>query len=310
MIHRPVDGQPTPLRRVAALALGGALAVAAAAPAAAQGTPEAATASPAAGECVVVEAGEMAMAASPAAEAGGEEEYAATPAAADVADEAVAAATNLANCWNGGDLAGVLAQVTPNLLQTKFGVADGAAAEAALADMDLPLYTIVETGAVNTYDDGRASLDLTYRLGDHQYTEARWYMVRAGDALLIDEEELLLPRPEGDTTVIGFSVADDASPVAFDQSTEIAAAPATILSGTNNGAERHIFTVVRLEEGMGTPAAGERPQGEFVGQVSIAPGATEDLALLDLEPGTYVLFDPAVAGSLATLTVTEPEPTA
>jgi len=177
--------RPTPLRGAArtlgGLALGGVLALAGVAGVFAQGTPETGAgmmASPASGDCIAPDADTTGLA-SPAADAA---DAMATPGDTALLDEAVAAATNLAICWNAGDLTGVLASVTPNLLQTKFNVADAAEAEEALAGMELPPYSILEVGEVNTYDDGRASLDIIYLLGDYQYVDARWYMVRAGDA--------------------------------------------------------------------------------------------------------------------------------
>ncbi|HEX5499971.1 MAG TPA: hypothetical protein VFX03_12125, partial [Thermomicrobiales bacterium] len=125
--------------------------------------------------------------------------------------------------------------------------------------------------------------------------------------LFLDHEQLLQPNPEGDTTVISYSIADDSTSVIFDQSTQIPQAPVTLLHGTNNGAKRHIFQVVKLADGAATPAAGTTPQGDFIGRISLAPGEQQDMALVGLEPGTYVLFDTGVPGSMATLTITPPE---
>ena len=283
----------------------------------AQATPEAGTmASPAAGPCEAPD-GTVGMAASPMASPVAE----ATPvadAAAPVgtpvddqalADEVMSAVENFINCWNAGDLGAAFALATPNLLQAQLGVADAAQAEASLADVELPLFTILEAGDVQSHDDGRVSSHVVYMLGEHQYSDSRWYFVRAGDHLLLDEVQQLRPQPEGDTAVVSFSVADDATPVAFDQFSEIPTTDVVILYGVNNGAERHIFTVVRLPEGMtGTPEPGAMPptDAEFVGRISLGPGEQQELALVNLPPGTYVLFDIAVEGSAATLTVTEP----
>ena len=226
-----------------------------------------------------------------------------------LAAEVVAAVGSVASCWNAGEVAAVLRLVTPNFLQTQLGAGDFAEAEAALAGADPPRLTILDTDAVQTYVDGRVSIDVISMLGEHQYDHARWYLVESEDRFLLDEVQQLLPRPEGDTTLIGFSIADDSSPVAFDQRSEIAAAPVVILHGVNNGAERHLFTIVRLPEGMaGTPVPGALPpaNAEFVGRLSLEPGEQQGLTLVNLTPGTYLLFDPAVEGSAATLTITEP----
>ncbi len=313
--------------------LGGALLLSTIAGAAAQATPETgAMASPAAGPCnlptppilpgaagspVAMEATAEQSAATPMAEAGATATAAetpeplATPAEASTAQDAIAAATNLANCFNAGNLDAVIALVTPNLLQEQFGASDPtavkAAVDAAKAGGPAPKIAIVSTGDASIYEGGNVSLDLVYMLGDHQYVNARWFMIPADRYLILDHEERLSPHPEGDTTVISYSIADDSTSVAFDQSTQIPQAPVTMLHGINNGAKQHIFQVVELPEGGATPAAGETPKGEFIGRISLAPGEQQDMALVGLQPGTYLLYDTGVAGSMAILTITPPE---
>jgi hypothetical protein len=48
--------------------------------------------------------------------------------------------------------------------------------------------------------------------------------------------------------------------------------------------------------------------GELIGVINIEPGEREELVLLNLPPGTYLLADALVQGSGAVLTITEPEP--
>jgi hypothetical protein len=269
------------------------------------------------GASPMAETAEMQMAATPMAEGAATAVPAetpaplATPAEASTAQDAIAAATNIANCFNAGDLDALIASVTPNLLQEQFGASDPAAVKAAIAaalgGQPAPKIAIVSTGDANTYEGGNVSLDIVYMLGDHQYVNARWFMIPADRYLILDHEQLLLPHPEGDTTIISYSIADDSTSVAFDQSTQIPQAPVTMLHGINNGAKRHIFQVVKLEEGAGTPAAGETPQGEFIGRISLAPGEQQDMALVGLQPGTYLLYDTGVPGSMATLTIAPPE---
>jgi hypothetical protein len=315
------------IRSARALVLAGGLALLGVAGAAAQATPEGGVmASPAAGPCEAPE-GMAGMEATPAASPmatpeGGDEGALPVGTPADdqaLIDEAVAAAENLANCWNAGDLEAVVGLVTPNLLQTKFGVADAEEAAAALGGMDLPAYSILSVGDAQTYDDGRASLDLDYLLGDHQYTAARWYMVEADGQLLIDAEELRFPQPDVEaSSVIGVAFADDESPAAFVQEADEAGArsvpflPAIILNVDNSaGTEQRILSVVRLAEGTeGTPAAGAFPEDaeEFVAQVSVPAGDQVDVALVDLEVGSFAIGE--VGGESVPLTITEPEPEA
>jgi hypothetical protein len=308
----------TPLRRVVltaqALALGGALGLGSLGLGLATATAQEAT--PGSGGCVPPAAGVAAGAeavATPAAAAG---ELAATPASDEIAARAAAAVDNFVACWNSGDLGATLALVTPNLLQGSFGLADAQAAEAALPELDLGALTLLETGEVATYDDGRAAIEVSYQRGDYQHVDARWFMVERDGELLIDQEEFLLPRPEGDQAVVAYAIADDATAPAFVQFSEIPAPPVLVLNGANNGAERHVVRVVRLfaADGMATPVAGGEAaaaapaelvaEGTTVGLIALEPGAREDMALVGLPEGTYALVDDAVGGDAATLTVT------
>jgi hypothetical protein len=257
-----------------------------------------------AGECRPAAATEMIAAeATPAADAVAEM-GAATPASAEIAGRAQAAVENFVACWNAGDLGATLGLVTPNLLQTSFGVADAMAAEAALPELGLGPITLQEVGDVSVYDDGRASIDVGYQRGDFQHVDARWFMVERDGQLLIDQEQLLPIDVEGDKAFVSFSVADDASPVVLDQSTEVAAIPVLVLQAINNGAERHVFFVYPAAGDGATPAAGGGAGA--IGVVSVAPGEREEIALADLPAGAYDIVDPAVDGSTVTLTVTEP----
>lgn len=280
----------------------------------AQATP-AGMASPASGECMAIDA------AAPAADTAMEGTPEAAPAGTPVTDQAVtdaaiAAAENFANCWNAGDLESVLTLVTPNLLATKFLAASPEDAAAALEGMgELPAYTIVTAENAQTYDDGRASLDLVYMFGDYQLVSARWYMVMADDALLIDAEELMLPQPEGDSTVVSFTFAADGGDVAFDQGvdeeTGVRAAtllPAIILHATNADTAPRMAMVVRIPDAMaGTPVAADSlpADAEFVAVVTVGAEDQVDIALVGLSAGDYVLYE--AGGAAAPFNVAEPE---
>ena len=324
MARRSWDGVPAQLPALVAagraLALAGGLAVLGVAGVAAQATPEGGiVASPAAGPCEAPEGtAEMAgMAASPMASPVGEEEGAepiGTPVADDLADEVVAAAENFVNCWNEGNVEAVVALGTPNFTRVQHGVE---AAEEAVAQLEaegsLPPITILSTGDVSSYDDGRLSLDVEYLLGDHQYTSARLFMVEADGQLLLDEQDLQLPQPDVEASnVVGAGLADDESALALvgaDEATGALSAtllPAVMLNVTNDGTEPRIVSVVRLADDMaGTPAAGPMPtDGEFVARVSVPAGDQIVVALLNLEPGSFAVGE--VGGESVPLTITEP----
>ena len=306
----------TPLRRAvltaqafalaSALGLGGGLAAAQ-------------DATPGAGACVPPAIATTMGAAAMASPAAATADLEATPASDEIAARAAAAVDNFVACWNSGDLGATLALVTPNLLQTSFGLADAQAAEAALPELDLGAITLIETGDVSTYSDGRASIDVTYQRGDHQHVDARWFMVERDGQLLIDQEAFLPPRPEGDQAVVGYTIADDATAPAFDQTTEIGPSPVLVFSGVNNAAEHRVVRVVRLTSGGATPvadAAGvpsvpaeQVAGGTTIGLIALEPGAREDLALVGLPEGTYALVDDAADGPAAVLVIA-PQPEA
>ena len=322
-------GVPPVILAALALVLTGALAFVGVAPTGAQGTPEASPmASPAAGPCEAPEDGTTAIVATPMASPVADEgtpeaeatEPIGTPVEDDVAEDAVAAVENFANCWNAGDLDAVLALVTPNLIQTKFGAASADEARTALQDLgELPQYTVLSTGDVQSYDDGRVSVDVEYMLGQYQYVDARWFLVEAGDQLLIDEEELLPPMPEGDTTAVGVLVSEDDPTTADVDETGLALTggdaqppfPVVIFQALSTTPALHVLTIFRLAEGTeATPVTGTPAGGEFVGQIATTPGdpatrSAVDIALLNLEPGAYAVVDLA-GGFSVVFTVSEP----
>lgn len=272
------------------------------------------------GECVAATGtapAEAADAATPAAAPVG------TPVDATTAEAAIAAATNFVNCYNAGDVASLVTLVTPKFLTALTGESDPAAAAdvlaaAAAAGLLLSPITVVSADAASvvTYDDGRASLDLGYMQGTYQYVAATWFMVMAGTDLLIDEEDLGGIAPEGDTVIISAAVADDVSPIIFEQRSEVTESEVltlhikNLLATVDNSylvysVASPVDTGTPLAEGevAATPTGDEAMGGELVGSITVAAGAEEDLHLLGLPAGTYVLVNPAVEGSVATLTV-------
>lgn len=312
--------------RARAVALAGALAVVGTAGAAAQATPEAGgmMANPTTGTCeapagmVTADAGMASPMASPATEA--EAAAAEEPVPTLVEDQAtidaaVAAAENFVYCWNEENVEAVIALGTPNFLRTQYAIESAEQATEALGmEGALPPITLISTGDVNSYDDGRASLDLEYLLGDHQYTAARWYMVEMDGELFIDEQSLRLPQPDvEESSVLGVTFADDESGVAFDQGAdddgnrEVPLLEAIILNMKNDGASPRMLSVVKLDEAAAaTPAAGPMPIGAFVAMVTLPAGGQEDVALVNLETGTYAIGE-AGGGESVMLTVTEPD---
>jgi hypothetical protein len=259
------------------------------------------------------------MAASPAAGmAEGTPEAVGTPVTDQATiDAAVAAAENLANCWNAGDLAALITLVTPNFLETTFGAAGVEEVAATVGGLAAaPQFAIVSTGDVQTYADGRASLDIVYMLGQYQYVDARWYMIMAGDALVIDEQELLVPQPEGDSTVVSFTFAADGGDLAFDQDVDEETGvrlgtvqPVIVLHADNDDTtQSRVAVLVRVPDAMaGTPVSGDAlpADAEFVALISVPADDEADVAVIAPPVGSYVLFEPG--GASAPMDLAEPE---
>ena len=273
-------------------------------------------ATPGTGECIAPEGTASTTmstpAASPAASPAAEAEAEGTPADEALTAEVIAAVENYTACYNAGEIGTVLALSTPNYLMSIFGTDDVAQIEAAMGMVPIPTTTILSLGNVLTYDDGRVSVDSEYMSGEHQYVRSRTFLVQSGDTYLFDDEDYLPAMPDVEqTAIISFTIADDTTPLAFDQSTSVAEIEGLVLYGANNGAERHTVALLSLPEGAaGTPVA-EMPAeqmmgGEIIGAIVIEPGERAELVLLNLPVGSYVLVDPAVPGSAAELTITEP----
>ncbi len=281
-------------------------------------------ASPTTGDCVANEGEPPAMTAGEATPAADEEatEPAATPVEGDEADAAIGAFENFVHCYNAGDAEAVLTLVTDNFIQTEMGFADRDEAAEAMGGMmeaeEVPQVTLLAARNVQSYEDGRMSVDVVYLQGEYQYIDSTIFLVmNDDDEVFLDSESYNLPQPEGDSTVVGVSIADDTTPLAFDQAADEETGNRTItpfevinLFVTNAGTEHHSVLVLRTEAGaVATPVAeGGVPAGdEFVGQLRLDPGEQATMALLNLPEGEYVVVDPAVEGSAVVLAVEQAE---
>ncbi len=156
-----------------------------------------------------------------------------------------------------------------------------------------------------TYDDGRVSGDVELILNDTWFLHQRMFLT-LGPSLtwLLDEEAYLRPQPDAETvSVNGINITetvDEASgevTYAFEflGSPTIEQTEALIFNVTNSGEEVHEAAVVLLPEGSDPLGLldGSVPFEEvtFIGiVVPIFHGETKDLALLNLEPGTYTML--------------------
>lgn len=239
----------------------------------------------------------------PAADLAGQ----ATPASSDVASGVQAAADNVINCINSGDVDSLSTLVDGNLLTDKFG---------GTLPKNLLQYTVLGYGDAITFSDGRVGIPVQYLAGDYQVVSADWIFVKNGSDYVLDEELLLPAQLSGDSVVKGFSVADDQA-VLFDQGGTAAQLPVITLLGTNNSTTGHYFELYYLGGlDTATPAVDETnttadvpADAELTGTVSLAAGEIGDMALVNAPVGNYLVLDTS-DGSVANFQVTEPAPPA
>jgi hypothetical protein len=242
-----------------------------------------------------------------------------TPAADDAAAEATAAVENLANCFN-TNVEGYVALHTEAGLLDEFGTANPYDAVASLQEFPPPPVTLLSLDNVQTFDDGRISVDFDYTIGPYQYYRYRVYLVQEGEYWLWDDSVALPADVEGDTAAFGVTLTE----YAFTPNVaSVVATDVLIIQGTNAGVEPHEIAIARLPEGA-DPAGlldGSIPmeQVELIGQIFVEPGGLEEMVLLNLPPGVYtmVCFVPApdgtphiALGMVTTFEVTAPEPVA
>jgi uncharacterized cupredoxin-like copper-binding protein len=249
------------------------------------------------------------MEGSPIAEPAGAEEAAASPEAGTPADEATAAEIeaairNYAACYNTGDPTKYDALKTENQLLAEYGSSNPY--DAIASDQGSPPFAAEIVSITNpmTYADGRVSAEVEVILGGHMFQHEIMYFVQDGEYWKLDEEVILTPEPEGDTAVVGVQLgAPDNEYSITPNADAVTQAPVLIFHVTNAGQEAHEMLVLLLPEGADPKGLLDGSLGfdkvQFLGGVfDLAPGGAEDLALVNVDPGTYTLicFFPAPDG--------------
>jgi uncharacterized cupredoxin-like copper-binding protein len=220
------------------------------------------------------------------------------PASRNIGATAEEALANFVNCVAAGNWEGVAALLTPNMVMYIAGSAnpqdvvtsfeEGPPAPIELIDVRDP---VIDT-------NNRIGLSLVYSglySGPGIQTAEKWYFVRDGDTLKLDETVTTsLPvdlYPE--VPIVTVQMVDYA--FALDMNT-IPAGPVVFrFSNTSFNGEPHVGVTVTLTEGM---TAEQIIQGEalpedqmtgFVNAIFLEPGQTGDYYVEDLAPGTYTL---------------------
>jgi hypothetical protein len=226
---------------------------------------------------------------------------AASPVAGTAADEATAAdiqaaVENYVACYNTLDPANFVPLSTERHRIAEYDAAnlyDAIENASVFPAYRTPGAELISVENVMTHDDGRVSADVELVLGGHWFLYLRQYFVQEGEHWLIDEDVNLRPDPDGDQTVVGVVVTEH---TITPNVAEFEVRPVVIfhVQVAPEATERHMTTVISLPEGTdptGLLDGSVTPdQLVFYGGVfDRGAGDIEDLALVDLEPGTYWL---------------------
>jgi hypothetical protein len=251
------------------------------APALPPGTPTAQGATPEAEDMHDMDMGTPAAADEEAAPAG-------TPADEATTATAQAGAQNIINCLMSGNLEGAAALLTPNFVQSYFGVPTVYDVLAGGFLEDAP-YSDAQVGDVLIYDDGSVSVDVLYPQSQYQTAAERWSLIQDGEYWKIDIlQPIDTPAPDGDTAVVGVNLTEYVFEPNVPSVTEMEVIDFHLV---NAGAEDHEMVLMRLPEGltfdevMADEALQE--QVEFIGFGFAAPGEQSDNYFAGLEPGVY-----------------------
>jgi len=276
------------------------------APALPPGSPTAADASPSADAPAAATA--MTDMATPAAATPEAPAPVGTPADAATGAEIIAAAQAIADCGNAGDYKGLVALLTPDMLQSTFGVTNPYDAVEAIHGQIFGNF--VATNSV-TYDDGSVGVDTTYMQSQFQLYSEHWTLVKDGDYWKVNSIAPMSASTDLDTSVLGIALAGakDAktgkmvysiTPATFDTATgvsHVTEAPALSLHVTNivDGAEDHELLLLQLPKGADPKGLLDGSISEadagvtYVGQVTVPAGKQQDMLLIGLPAGTYTM---------------------
>jgi hypothetical protein len=221
--------------------------------------------------------------------------------AAALSAELSAVSEALAACLSDGDAKMVAELAGERFLGQLFGSSVPLSKESyvAVAAGLTPVSTrIVAVEEVTPVAPDQATAVVTQVVGN-QFLQGEWTFVQlarearpAGRSLWqVASERPLPPTPPGDAVTIGVEIRDRA----FKLDPAKAKGPDVVLRGHNVSNEDHEMLVLRLAQGFTTTdllgAAGPNlpHQATYIGEQPVRAGATSDLVLVDLDPGTYTI---------------------
>jgi hypothetical protein len=216
--------------------------------------------------------------------------------------ELTAVSEALAACLSDGDVDMVAELAGERFLGQLFGSSVPLSKEryVAVAAGLTPVPTkIIAVEAVTSVSPDRATAVVTQVVGN-QYLGGEWTYVRlARDARpngrslwQVASERPLPATPPAEAVTIGVEIRDRA----FKLDPTKAKGPDVVLRGHNVSNEDHEMLVIRLASGFTTTdllrtAGPDLPhQVTYIGEQPVRAGATSDLVLVDLDPGTYTII--------------------
>lgn len=224
-----------------------------------------------------------------------------TDSTAALSAELTAVSEALAACLSDGDVDMVAELAGERFLGQLFGSSVPLSKESyvAVAAGLTPVHTkIVAVEEVTSVSPDRATAVVTQVVGN-QYLSGEWTYVRldrdarpAGRSLWQVASERPLPAAApAEALTIGVEIRDRA----FKLDPAKAKGPDVVLRGHNVSNEDHEMLVLRLAPGFTTTdflrvAGPDLPhQATYVGEQPVRAGATSDLVLVGLDPGTYTI---------------------
>jgi hypothetical protein len=218
------------------------------------------------------------------------------PARPEQVELAQAGLDNLLACIASGNLDGVAALMTPNLIQWLTGTDNPHNVPLMMQGME-PM-RIVATGEPVGDQDHRIGLHIVFGGFFNvpgALTSERWYFVRDGDHWKVDEI-VAAPAPEGfmpEATIVDVALVDFAFSLSM---SEIPAGPVIFrMTNTSYSGAPHVGVLVTLAEGLTAEeviqmdALPEDEMTGFFGATFLEPGQSADMIFEDLQPGVYTL---------------------
>lgn len=219
------------------------------------------------------------------------------PAVAPLTAELLSASTTITSCLTERDVE-IFTAITSDVYRgQQFGTGEPipASVYAELAPALLPIeYRIVELRDITVVDERTVTTVVTYTVAYQRRTSVWTFTQDRVDGLLswiLTSEESRDPAIPDGTSSLDVAIQDNAYAITGDSTV----GPDVAFDLTNRDEHDHEALVLRLPPETGTsvllrnPGPG-LPEGvAFIGQVTVAAGAEETLALANLPPGDYTI---------------------